>query len=237
MESFKGKTGVMIAMPTRAWHGPDKLPPSFRAQLEALAVLSETEQCPHYFVFATIEGGLCRGLNVMVHAFLESECKWFLRWDDDIEATVEDVFRLLSHKRPVVGGLYVTREERPHYVANFMHEVEVQGNGLLQVIQLGTGFKLYHRQVFEELARIYGDTITYTEPESGKRIHAFFQQVAMRTDLQPDGTWLTEDFFLDHLCRHAKVGIFADVTMKLPHRGKDGTLYPKDGNWPPIPSL
>jgi len=236
MESSKGKTGVMIATPMRAWHGPEQsLHTHFRSQLARLAEMSEDPACPHYFIFSTIEGGLCRGLNVMVHAFLQSSCKWFLRLDDDIEWTADDVFRLLSHKRPLVGGLYTTREDHPHYVANFMHEAELQGAGLLQVIHLGGGAKLHHRQCFEEISRIYGDSIVYTEGETGKRIHAFFQQVVMKTDLQPDGAWLTEDYYFDTLCRYARIGIFCDVTMKLGHRGKDGTIYPKV--WPPIPVI
>lgn len=224
----------MIATPMRAWLGPDSLHPKMREALACLAQLSDDPECPYYFEMATIEGGLARGRNIIAKRFLAGGCKWLLSWDDDIEATAEDVLRLLAHHRPFVAGLVTTRSDNPHYVATFMHEVELQKNGLLQVIEVGTPFQLVHRQVFEEIARIY-PKLEYSDRDTGERVFAFYQQLAMVTDLRPDGDFLSEDYFFCHLCRHSKVGMFVDTTMKLYHRGKDGTLYPKE--WPPIPGV
>lgn len=237
----KGKIGVMVATPVRYWRGVDGLPEVVKREAAQLAELSESPECPCYFVAATAVGGIARARNAVVHQFLASPCKWLLFRDDDLHAPgdrpelVDALFRLLSHKKPIVAGLYTTREDNPHWVTNFMHEVKLQGDGLLQVIETGTGFKLYHRQVFENLIRIYGEQIGYTERATGERMYAFFQQVAVKTDLQPDGDFLTEDYYCDYLCRHAGIGIFVDTTVKLLHRDGDGTLYPKDGAFPPIP--
>lgn len=228
------KTGVMIATPVRAWHGPHQFSQHFREQLERLAAMSESPECPYYFEFATIEGGIARARNVIAKRFLAGECKWLLPWDDDIVATADDVLRLLSHKRPFIGGLYTTRSDNPHWVANFMYEVELQVGCLLQVIELGTGFQLVHRQVFTELIRLYPQ-IAYVDRDTGEKMHAFYQQVAMTTDLKPDGDFLTEDYFFAHCCRHAGIGMFVDTTMKLKHADTDGTLYPAE--WPPIPGV
>ncbi len=229
------KIGVMVATPMFRFQGPQDFHPKFAEFLNSLAALTSDENCPFSFQWTTITGGIARARNKLVEAFLESECKWLLFCDDDIQATSQDVLKLLAHKRPLVGGLYTTRSGNCHWVANFMHEVELQRGGLLQVIEVGTGFKLYHRQVFENLKRLYPN-IAYTDRDSGKREHAYFQQVALHTDLKPDGDWLPEDFFCDHICRHMDIGIFVDTTIKLKHRGPDGTLYPQD-NFPPIPGL
>lgn len=223
------KAGVLIATPVRHWKGVDSLHSDFRT---SLACLSAMQDSPYSFDFAVIEGGLARARNKLVASFLKGDYKWLLFWDDDIEAGIADVLKLLSHKQPIVAGLYTTREERPHWVANFMHEVTVQPNGLLQVIEVGTGFKLYHRKVFEILAKHYPN-LWYTDRDTGVRECAFFQQAVIATDLKPDGDWLPEDYFCDYICRHANIGIFVDTTMKLKHRGGDGTLFPKE--WPPIP--
>lgn len=226
------KIGVLIATPMRSWQGIVSLHTKMQAELARLSEMSMSKDCPYEFGFAVVEGGLARGRNRIVHDFLRGSFKWLVWWDDDIEATADDVIRMVTHKQPFVAGLYTTREDNPHYVATFMHEVELQKGCLLQVIEAGTGFQCVHRQVFEELARIYPQ-LEYSDRDTGERVHAFFQQVAMTTDLRPDGDFLSEDYFFCHLCRHAKIGMFVDVTVKVNHRGKDGTLYPKE--WPPVP--
>lgn len=228
------KIGVWVATPMRHWMGEDALHPHFKRQLQELAAMNDDPACPYHFTFSVVEGGLIIGRNKLAAAFLASGAKWLVAWDDDIEATAADVLKLLSHKRPVVAGMYCRREARSVWVCNFMHEVELQKGGLLQVIESGIGFKCYHREVFTELARIYPE-IAFTERESGEILHGYFQNCAVRTDLKPDGDWLSEDYFCDYLCRMARIGMFVDTTIRVKHRGKDGTLYPED--WPPIPGI
>lgn len=225
--------GVFVCTPMFRWRGANDFHPHQVKFLNDLAALTNDPECPYEFTWSTINAGIARARNKLVENFLASEAKWLLFVDDDIEGTAADVVRLIEHKRPIVSALYTTREAHPHWVANFMHEVELQPNGLLQVIEAGTGFKLYHRQVFENLINLF-PTIAYTDRDTGQREHGFFQQVVMSTDLKPDGDFLPEDFFCDHLCRHANMGIFVDTQMKLRHRGPDNTLYPT-GDWPPIP--
>jgi len=225
----KNKVGVMIATPVKGWRGPESLPFWFKKELEELAGADS----PYDFQLAVVDGGLVRARNKIAANFLASDARWILWWDCDIRAEVADVFKLLSHKLPIVGGLYATREEHPHWVANFLHQVFPQKHGLLQVLELGTGFKLMHRQVFENLARMYPG-IAYTDRDTGERLHGFFQNCVLTTDLRPDGDLVSEDYFCDHLCRNAKIAIWCDTQIKLRHIAPDGTAYPK-GDFPPVP--
>jgi hypothetical protein len=224
------KTKVVIATPLKEVAALDAPHPFYRTTLEQLALL---EDSPYEFHVASMEGGICHARNKMVDKAKKLGAKWVVWWDYDIEPAPADILRLLGHKLPIVAALYTTRTDKnPHYVANFMHEVEVQKDGLLQVIEAGTGLQVNHIQVFENLDRIY-PTIAYTDRDTGERLHAYFQQIVLQTDLKPDGDWLTEDYFFHYLCRLAKIGIFVDTKIKVKHRGKDGKLYPAE--WPPVP--
>ena len=227
------KTKILIATPLKYASQINDPHPVFKRTLEELAKM---EDCEYEFYFATMDGGICRARNLMVHEAKKMGVKKIVWLDYDIEPTTEQLLRLVSHKQAIVGALYTTREERGHWVANFMHEVELQPNGLLQVIESGSGLKCYHMEVFRILDEVY-EGIAYSDRDTGIRLHAYFQQVCMKTDLKPDGDWITEDFFLDYLCRHSRtpgMGIWVDTTIKVKHRGPDGTLYPT-GDWPPIP--
>jgi hypothetical protein len=224
------KIPVLIATPLKDYKTLDKPHPYFRATLEDIAKL---EDSPYEFTFATMDGGICHARNRMVHEAKKRKMKWLLWWDYDVEATIDHVLRILGHKRPRCAALYTTREKDGHWCTNFMHEVTLQPGNLLQVIESGQGFKLEHMQVYENMEASYPG-FWYTDRQTGERMFGYYQHRIQPTDLKPDGDELPEDFWFDYLCRMAKIGLFVDTTMKLKHRGPDGTLYPT-GDWPPIP--
>jgi len=227
------KIKIVIATPLKDARTLNQPHPFFQKTAEQIAQIQDS---PYEFYFATMEGGICHARNKMVQAAKKLGAQQIVWWDYDIEATVDDMMKLVTNKLPIVGALYTTREDRGHWVANFMHEVELQEGGMLQVIESGCGLKKYHMEVFYILDKVY-EGIAYTDRDTGERLHGYFQQIVMQTDLKPDGDWITEDFFLDHLCRHSRtkgMGIFVDTTIKVKHRGPDGTLYPT-GDWPPVP--
>lgn len=231
MSAETKKIGVTIGTPVRAWHGVHPFTQMTPEQLRRI------EESPYEFTIRVMEGGRNRARNKIVKSALEAGDEWILFWDDDVypDDAADAVLRIIGHKRPLVAALYTTKSneaEKCHWVATFMHEVQLQKGCLLQVIEAGAGFKLYHRKVFEELARLY-PTIVYTDRDSGEKMFGFFQEPVLVTDLRPDGDLMSEDYFCDHICRHVKIGIFVDTELKLRHKGKDGTMYPAE--WPPIP--
>lgn len=233
------KIGVTIATPLREFRGQQDLPPQIGRTLKELVSREDAKGFEWTFVAAC--GGLCSAQNRMVHDFLKTEDKWLLRWDRDLHhpngREADAVLRLLSHKHPIVGGLYCKRTRRPTWVASFMPSAKMQPNNLAQCAELGGGFKLYHRKFFEEIRRIFGEdplkekkpSIMYRERETGESIAGFHQIVVDSGDL------LSEDYFLDYLARCAGVGIFADTLVRMKHVESDGTHYP-EGAWPPIPA-
>lgn len=257
------KIGVMIATPLRTWRGEQDLPPAIGAALKELATRGTPrwegilhaqgnkadrafrEQADQYvFEFAAAVGGLCRARNGCVDEFLRRSNHSFLLWNDsDLTLpdgmTLADAWlRLLSHRQPVVGALYTKRAKRPAWVATWMPAAEYQpdADGLLQVAELGGGMKCFHRKVYTELGRIFGSpdkdrkgSIGYRDRDTGEWTFGFYQNFVHEGDL------LSEDYFLDYLCRCAKVPILADTKIKVRH-GEGGKVYP-EGAFPPIPAI
>lgn len=234
------KVGVLVATPVKHWGGPDSFHPRHKAFLQRLAELSVDPDCPFEFWQSVVEGGIAWGRNRMVGNFRKlrkkhPNLKWLYWADDDVEQTAEGLLRLLSHKHPIVGSLYTVRAPDGHWVATFMYEVKKQAGDLLQVLECGTGGLLTFYELYDVLEQVY-PYLEYIDRDSGEKLHAFFQQVVI------DKVPYPEDYFFCYLCRYAKladekvgVGIFVDTTMKLKHRGPDGTLYPTE--WPPIPGI
>lgn len=245
MTATSTKIGVMIATPLRTWHGPQDLPRFVGAALHEIAKAAITktqadidfyqEASKYAFTFVAAIGGLCRARNTLVHEFLRDPAQTWLIWcDADAMVTADVLLRLLSHRQPNVGALYCTRGPAPHWVATFMPAAEYQpeGDGLIQVAELGGGIKCIHRKVFEELARIHGDHLNYKDRDTGELITGFYQNVVNDRDL------LSEDYFFDMFCRASQIPILADTKLQIHHwDDSSGTFSPPEGAFPPIPTL
>lgn len=244
----KQKIGVMICTPVRYWKGLEQFHPVFQETLKILSTLTSDEECPYEFMFSSTTGGIVKARNELVANFRKQRIhnlslKWLLWLDDDVFATNEKgepdavaqvaaILRLLSHKRPVCGALYVTRDDHERWAANFMFEAKPDEKGLLQGVELACGMKLHHFQVFDILQELY-PRLRYFRRDTGEEVWGFFQQVVMNDDAP------SEDYFLDWLCRQStksKIGIWIDTDTKLVHVAGD-TQYPKDGIFPPIPGI
>ena len=231
---------VWIATPLRKYDGPQDLPPQIGRALRDLDerkdVAFRVHADKYEFEFVAVLGGVIRGRNAVVHDFLKDEAAQFLLWwDADIfpDDGAVAVLRLLSHRQPVIGGLYVRRGgKRPQFVVTWFPEAKLEPNaeGAIQVVELGGGFKCYHRKVFTELRRLF-PKLVYIHRETGEKCCGFYQHVIV------DGDDLSEDYWMDLLCRKVQIGILADTELKVAHVDGDGTSYPEKGKWPPIPCL
>jgi hypothetical protein len=131
-----------------------------------------------------------RSRNMLAKRFLQSGCSWSLWVDCDVAAPIANgnyfrwltgsgaisneacefdvVNRLLSHKKPVVGGVYASRryhgglviqpeiKPRSHEDKLLANQIRRgQGQGLAAVEWLGFGCALVHREVFLEVQRRY----------------------------------------------------------------------------------
>ena len=226
------KTPVLIATPLRSWKSAEE---SLSKHLRRLVADLGALESQWSFDFTVYAGGnVARGRNKIIAYALRASYRYVLFIDDDIEPTVEDVLRLLGHRKHVVGGLYVTREATGRLVLNpFKEAVVDDSTGLLPVGEIGCGFKCYHRSVFEHLIQKEPD-LCYTSDEDGNPEWGFFSMGVMQVDGKR--RWLSEDYWFDQLCRKHGVTVFADIGVKVRHRDiYTGVSYPIDDKWPELP--
>lgn len=223
------KTPVLIATPLRSWRSPqESLSPALRQLLVDLAKV----ESDFTFDFTCYAGGnVARGRNKILAYFLRASYRYILFIDDDIEPTVEDVLRLLSHREYIVGGLYTTREENARLVLNPFNQSTEDERGLMPVGELGCGFKCYHRKVFEFLIK-REPALAYVSDEDACPEWGFFNMGVMEVDGRR--RWLSEDYWFDQLCRKHHVVVFADMHTRVMHRDISGKAYPVNG-WPDVP--
>lgn len=223
------KTLVTIAVPLARFESAKDLPRHISSLLEALAAI----ESPWLFELAVCVGhNVCHSRNQMVAEFMRGEGRYILFLDDDLLATPDDVLRILSHKLHIVAGMYVTREAKAHWVLNPYREAVVNDNGLLPVGEIGTGFKCYHRSVFEYLSK-QEPTLGYIE-DDGSTSWGFFCMGVVQADGR--SRFLTEDYWMDQLCRKHNILVHADTKIRLIHQDRiTGKAYPLNNQWPVLP--
>lgn len=241
MTTLKEKTQVLIAVPMRRFdpeHAARDLPEHLQ---HLLALLSNSPDLPWKFEMMTFGGGnVSRGRNKIVASFLRGAWKWLVFLDDDIidgtpEMMAQALFRILSHRKHVCGGLYTTKDpDRPHWVLNTYREPEIGKDGLLLVPELGTGgMKTYHRDVFERLIQVEPD-LAYICDESAAPEWGFFCQGLMTVDGRR--RWLPEDYWLDQLCRKHGIDVYVDTGVRFRHLDTaTKRTFPLDDEWPTLP--
>ena len=101
--------------------------------------------------------------NLAVKQFMKGKKKYFLFIDDDTIPEVKDIQKLMKHNKAVIGGLYnllITRIDgtlgtKPSAYTLIPNHTSLDGSvavipktGLQEVIGMGTGYMMIHRNVF-----------------------------------------------------------------------------------------
>ena len=153
---------------------------------------------------------------------LEMGWDWLFFLDDDVIPPPDTIHRLVSHRLPIISGVYYRRS--PPLVPVMLKETnrgsewysEIPTHGLMEVDYVGAGCLLIHRDVLTKL------------PPLSPSNHWFEWRVD-RPDL-PEPERMSEDFTF---CRHARnhgFKIMVDTAIRCRHAGqsecRDGQLLP-----------
>jgi hypothetical protein len=196
----------------------------------------------NFYQSITGGGGVIRARNIFASDFYtqtsnDEDILFFVDYDlmPTAQNYVDVLMRMKDPNISICGGLYTTRADDGHYVINQLPRATPGRGGLLQVMELGTGFKAYKRKVFRKA--IEDNPWLVCEPENrGKPFYGFFSAGPVwDKQLWPGrGRWLTEDYWFDWLCRESGFAIFADTKIKLRHKDDfTGKVFPKV--WPSDP--
>ena len=197
------------------------------------------------------ESLVTRARNSLVARFLgKSDCTHLMFIDADITFNPRSILRLLAFDKEVVGGSYPkktvnwSRAKRTmlnnpdidhedllsrslDYVVNIVAE-ENKGqrevpidNGFVKVQNIGTGFLLIKRHVFDTLRKAYpndiyqNDISGYDSPETKNNFWLFFD-----TMVHPDTRrYLSEDYAFCHKWTMTGGDVWMDIASPLIHTG------------------
>ena len=218
------------------------------------------------FSFLFNESLITRARNYLVDEFLRSDCTHLLFLDSDIHYNPQDVVALLALDKDVIGGPYpkksinwnnIAHAARNHpdlepreletLVGEYVFNV-VKGTSQfsvtepLEVLEIGTGFMLVKREVFEKMSveypniRYKPDHVGQAHFDGTRYIHAYFDTVIDAKGSITDGgtdRYLSEDYMFCQMWRKMGGEIFLCPWMKTQHIG----TYAFSGNMPKVAEL
>ena len=215
------------------------------------------------FSFLFNESLITRARNYLTDEFLRSDCTHMLFIDSDIHFNPQDVLALMALDKDVIGGPYPKKSinwgniahaarkntemdprELEQLVGEYVFNV-VKGTQQfsvtepLQVLEIGTGFMMIKRNVFEKLEKAYPqlrykpDHIGQAHFDGSRYIHAYFDTIIDTADSATGGgseRYLSEDYMFCQLWRKIGGEIYLCPWMKTQHIG----TYAFTGNMPKV---
>jgi hypothetical protein len=240
---LKGRT-LFIATPC---YGDRVTVPYMRSILDLMKQCRKYGVIYMHYTLST-ESLVTRARNSCVAAFLSQDGNdgnvkfdTMIFIDSDISFNPKDVFRLMLHDKEIVGGVYPKKRidlkrliefteqgnETPEplsldYVMTMLKQDEHKiVNGLMEVEEIGTGFLMIKRSVFEDMIEKYGNSINYKPlvlvvGQKPENFYSFFH-----TDIDPETNhYLSEDyFFVKRWIRDFGGKVYADIEIPLTHVG------------------
>jgi len=215
------------------------------------------------FSFLFNESLITRARNYLVDEFLRSDFTHLLFIDSDIHFTPQDVIAMLALDKDIIGGPYpkksinwanikqaiinnpdINPSELENVVGEYVFNV-VKGTSKfsvtepLEVMEIGTGYMLISRKVFEKIMVEYPqihykpDHLGQSNFDGSRYIHAFFDTVIDSTDSITGGgsdRYLSEDYMFCQMWRKMGGQIFLCPWVKTQHVGS----YAFTGNLPAV---
>ena len=215
------------------------------------------------FSFLFNESLITRARNYLVDEFLRSGHTHLLFIDSDIHYNPQDVLALMALDKDVIGGPYpkksinwgnVAQAARAHpnmepkeleqlvgeYVFNVVKGTkQFTVTDPLEVLEIGTGFMLVKREVFNKMEKEYPmirykpDHVGQANFDGSRYIHAYFDTVIDTKESIVGGgsdRYLSEDYMFCQMWRKMGGQIYLCPWMKTQHIG----TYAFTGNMPAV---
>jgi hypothetical protein len=215
------------------------------------------------FSFLFNESLITRARNYLVDEFLRTDFTHMLFIDSDINYSAKDVVALMALDKDVIGGPYpkkainwknVADTARKHpdlnpkdleklvgeYVFNVVKGTkQFSVTEPLEVMEIGTGFMMIKREVFEKMKESYPnihykpDHVGQANFDGTRYIHAYFDTVIDYKDSITGGgsdRYLSEDYMFCQMWRKIGGQIFLCPWMRTQHVG----TYAFTGDMPAV---
>jgi hypothetical protein len=205
------------------------------------------------FSFLFNESLIQRARNYLADEFMRSDSTHLLFIDADIHYDAKDVLALLALDVPVVAGVYPKKTlnlkalkeavlKNPDIEVNYLEQLlgefvfnvkkgtkQFNTTELVEVSEVGTGFLLIKREVFEKMNYVYSDYLLYIPDhantqhfDGSRKIMEYFPVMVDRPDNILGGDsfrLLSEDYTWSKLVGKLGIPLYIAPFLRLNHVG------------------
>jgi hypothetical protein len=212
-------TSLLIALPCYGGIVSDKT----TMGLFNLGKALRTENIDHGLLTMANESLITQGRSRLANFFMNNtEYEYILFIDADVGFTSDDVFKLLSSNKDITCGAYPMKTIPLRYNYN-ISQPEVKEGDLVKIENIGFGFALIHRKVFEDIANKYKEELKYypannssSHPPTEKEFHNSYHYFL---ELKKDMKYLPEDFSFFERAKSVGYTAWLNTEIKLSHVG------------------
>lgn len=182
-----------------------------------------THKIDHGLLTMANESLITQGRSKMANFFMNNtKYERILFIDADVGFEPKDVFDLLKYDKDIICGAYPMKTIPLRYNYNITKPVVEEGE-LVKIDNVGFGFAMIKRRVFESIAQKYGDELKYypadnsenynmTEKEYHNSYHYFLE-------MKKDMNYLPEDFSFFERAKSVGYTAWLNSNIRLPHVG------------------
>jgi hypothetical protein len=181
-----------------------------------------TNQIDHGLITLANESLITKGRSRIANFFINNtQYEYVMFIDADIGFEPQDALKLLSYQRDIVCGAYPMKSIPLQYNYN-ISQPPLAEDGLIKIDNIGFGFALIHRRVFDKIRENYEDlkytpalghsSYPITEAEYHNSYHYF-------NELKKDMAFLPEDFSFFERASSVGFTSWLDTSIKLCHVG------------------
>ena len=210
---------ILIAMPCYGGMVSDKTAKG----LFNLGKELRTAGIDHGLLTMANESLVTKARSKMVNFFMNNtEYERILFIDADIGFTPQHVFDLLRFDKDIVCSAYPMKGIPLRYNYN-ISQPEVKEGELVKIENIGFGFSLIKRKVFEDISQRYGKELKYypptdnsTYPPTEKEYHNSYHYFL---ELKKDMAYLPEDFSFFERAKSVGYSVWLNTNIRLEHVG------------------
>jgi hypothetical protein len=181
-----------------------------------------SNQIDHGLITLANESLITKGRSRIANFFTNNTTYEYVMFiDADIGFESVDVLNLISHKRDIVCGAYPMKGIPLKYNYNIT-QPPIAEDGLIQIDNIGFGFALIHRRVFDKIRENYEElkyipalgnsSYPISEAEYNNSYHYF-------NELKKDMSFLPEDFSFFERAKSVGFTAWLDTNISLSHVG------------------
>ena len=209
----------MIALPCHGGIVSEKTTMS----LFNLGKLLARNNIPHGLLTQANSSLITQGRSKCANFFINNtdhEYLFFL--DSDIGFNPEDVVKMLSSGMEIVSGAYPMKTIPLRYNYNIPQPPRAEG-GLIEIENIGFGFALIHRRVFEAIIRRFGHELKYTPSTNSSNYpiseKEYYNSYHFFHEYKKGEHYLPEDFSFFERASQCGFKAWLDTSIKLLHVG------------------